>query len=142
MSTETYTGGCLCGTVKYELTGSDADIHGVTACHCEQCRRWSGHHWASLHGPKVGFSIIKGESNVRWYQSSDKAKRGFCKTCGSTLFWHGFGYPSLIDQIDVSAGSLDNSKTRVLTRHIFCENKGTYYQIKDGVPVYDRFPDS
>jgi len=142
MSKETYTGGCLCGAVKYRLSGTDKTIRGITACHCQQCRRWSGHHWASLIGPKSGFSITKGEDNVRWYQSSPKAKRGFCQTCGSTLFWHGFGYASLKDQIDVSAGSLDDAGKRTLRRHIFCAHKGTYYQIKDGVPEFDRFQGS
>ncbi len=142
MSAHTYKGGCLCGAVRYSLGAEEAEIRGITACHCEQCRRWSGHHWASLIGPMSGFVITKGKDNIRWYQSSRKAKRGFCKTCGSTLFWHGFGYRALKDQIDVSAGSLDDSYDRVITRHIFCENKGKYYRIKDGVPVYDRFPDS
>lgn len=141
MNEETYTGGCLCGVVKYKLSGTDKTIHGITACHCQQCRRWSGHHWASLIGPKSGFFITSGEDNVRWYKSSPKARRGFCQTCGSALFWHGFGYPSFKNQIDVSAGSLDDAKKRTLRRHIFCADKGTYYQIKDGVPMFDKFPD-
>ena len=140
MDTKTYTGSCLCGVVKYRLSDPVADIRGVTACHCQQCRRWSGHHWASVHAPKSCLEIIHGENKLRWYQSSDKAKRGFCKTCGSALFWHGFGYPTLANQIDISAGSLDNSQDLKLIRHIFCKFKGSYYELTDGVPIHDTFP--
>lgn len=140
MSELHYTGSCLCGEVKYSLRGNPSDINGVTACHCQQCRKWAGHHWASIHGPISGFEITQGESTVKWYQSSDTARRGFCQLCGSSLFWHGHGYPSITDQIDVSAGSLDDPLNLQIFRHIFCLFKGDYYDIKDGVPVYDTFP--
>ena len=109
MSVQTYTGACLCGKIRYKLTAKAEDIRGVTACHCRQCRRWSGHYWTSIHAPKTGFSITEGMDHLTWYQSSDKARRGFCKTCGSALFWHGNGYPELKDQIDISAGSIDDT---------------------------------
>ena len=140
MTIKTYTGACLCGDIKYEVSAPAKDIRGVTACHCRQCRKWSGHYWASLIVPKSCFTITKGEDSVRWYQSSHKANRGFCKTCGSSLFWHGFGYASLADQIDISAGSLTDSQDVTLKRHIFCKFKADYYELKDGVPKYDRFP--
>lgn len=140
MSKISYTGACLCGAVKYKLSGDEKNIRGVTSCHCQQCRRWSGHHWASVHAPRSGLTITKGEGNISWYTSSKKAKRGFCKICGSALFWHGFGYPSLADQIDVSAGSLDNSRDMKIFRHIFCKFKGDYYQLKDGAEIFDTFP--
>lgn len=140
MSGHTYTGRCLCGSVKYKLESEAGDVRGVTACHCLQCRQWSGHHWASVHGPMSGFQITEGESNVSWYQSSEYARRGFCKICGSGLFWHGNGYPSLVDQIDVSAGSVDDLHGLSLSRHIFCRFKGDYYELKDGVPTFDTFP--
>jgi len=140
MSSITYTGACLCSAVQYELSGDKKDMRGVTACHCQQCRRWSGHHWASVHAPKSDLTITVGEESIGWFASSSKAKRGFCKTCGSALFWHGFGYPSLADQIDVSAGSLDNSGDMKIRRHIFCKFKGNYYKIKDGADNFDTFP--
>jgi hypothetical protein len=87
-----------------------------------------------------GLKITKGEELVKWYRSSDKARRGFCKICGSTLFWHGEGYEDLVGQIDISAGSLDDTQTLKLTRHIFCKFKGGYYEIKDGIPEFDAFP--
>ena len=142
MSEISFTGACLCGEVKYVLRGNPRDIKGVTACHCLQCRKWSGHHWASIHGPISGFEITHGETSVKWYKSSDKARRGFCENCGSTLFWHGNGYASGSDQMDVSAGSLDDVKGLKLIRHIFCKYKGEYYETSDGVAVFETFSDS
>ena len=140
MSDAHYTGACLCGAVTYALSGLQEDIRGVTACHCKQCRKWAGHHWASIHGPISGFEITQGADAVKWYKSSDTARRGFCETCGSSLFWHGEGYPTIADQIDVSAGSVDDLQGLKIFRHIFCRFKGDYYEIKDGVCVFETFP--
>lgn len=142
MSKVSYTGACLCGAVKYELNGAKKDIRGVTACHCQQCRRWSGHHWASVQAPKSALTITKGKDNISWYTSSEFAKRGFCQTCGSALFWHGYGYPGLADQIDISAGSLDDTGHMKIFRHIFCKFKGDYYELKDGVEIFNTFPEA
>ena len=74
-------GSCLCGAVKYEALG---DAEGFAACHCGQCRRQAGHVWASAHVPDDKLRIT---GEVRWFQSSEKARRGFCPVCGSSLFW-------------------------------------------------------
>ena len=79
------TGKCMCGAIAFEFM---ADTHNVTACHCGQCRNWSGHFWASLNAPFDSLKIKKGEDQLGWFKSSDYARRGFCKTCGSALFWH------------------------------------------------------
>ena len=144
MSINKYTGSCMCGKAQYEVAAPAKDIRGVTACHCRQCRKWSGHYWASIIVPWSSFTMTAGEENVNWYQSSHKAKRGFCKTCGSSLFWHGFGYKSLADKIDISAGSLNgllaDEHSLTVKRHIFCKFKGDYYELADGIPSHDTFP--
>jgi len=112
-------GSCLCGDVTYTVTGTP---HDPAACHCGQCRKWSGHVWAaaivaedeiSIHGP------------VRWYASSEKARRGFCPRCGASLFWHAPGS----GHMDFSLGSVDGPTGLTLSRHIFVEDKGDYYGI-------------
>lgn len=55
-----------------------------TACHCTACRKQTGHYEASIDTPHTALSV-SGEEHVRWYQSSEKVRRGFCDTCGSTL---------------------------------------------------------
>lgn len=74
-------GACLCGGVKVEAKAAATEL-GV--CHCETCRKWSAGPFFALDcGTDVS---VSGES-VGIYSSSDWAERGFCKTCGSTLFY-------------------------------------------------------
>ncbi len=132
-------GGCLCGAVRYEL---DGPFSNVATCHCSQCRRWTGHLFASVTVQRKNMRI-SGSDNIGWYRSSEKARRGFCKTCGSSLFWEYIES----DETDVLAGTLDGSAQQPTgltnTRHIFTADKGDYYQIaEDGVqfPEYGKDP--
>lgn len=118
-----FTGHCLCGKIGFR--GTYDDSNDLKACHCSQCRRWSGHYWAAIL-PK--WLEIRGEP--KWYRASDFASRGFCPDCGSSLFWQRDG--SSI--IDVAAGAIDNPTGLRLQGHIFTANKGDYYDIADGLP--------
>ena len=69
------------------------------------------------------------QDGLAWYSASDKARRGFCETCGSMLFWD----PVDEDKISVSLGVLDNPTSAKLTKHIFTKDKGDYYEITDGL---------
>lgn len=116
-------GSCLCGAVRF---AGRVDSPAVTACHCGQCRRWSGHVWASFH---LQDPVIEGEA-LRWFESSPGIRRGFCGNCGAVLFWK----PDGRDAVSVSAGAVDNPTGLSLVRHIFVADKGDYYDIADGLP--------
>ena len=118
------TGGCLCGAVRYQVTGP---LRAVVACHCSQCRRASGHHVAATAAARADVDI---EGPVAWYESSPGARRGFCPTCGANLFWAG---PNPA-RISIFAGSLDAPTGLRLAGHIFTADKGDYYDIADGLP--------
>ncbi|MEE2981376.1 MAG: GFA family protein [Pseudomonadota bacterium] len=90
------SGQCLCGAVRFEVSGPLATPH---ACHSGQCRRQSGHHTASTHARRTGFSLTA-DRGLKWYRSSDYAERGFCGECGSSLLWDDGG-----DDVDISMGS-------------------------------------
>ena len=77
------TGSCLCGAVAFEINGP---MGPVTACHCTQCRKMTGNYWASFHVADADLKFTRTDG-LKWFDSSDFAKRGFCKECGSTLFW-------------------------------------------------------
>lgn len=119
----TATGGCLCGAIRYEVTGP---LRPVVACHCSQCRRTSGHHVAATAAPRDRVTIT---GSPRWFASSDSARRGFCPTCGSNLFWEGAA-----NDLPIFAGTLDGDPGIRLAAHIFCADKGAYYDIADDVP--------
>ena len=123
---ETHRGGCLCGAVRITVEGP---LGPVSACHCAQCRRQSGHYWAATEVPRAAVRI-EGEAALRWYQASPRARRGFCRTCGSFLLWQ------LIenDTIDLAMGALDAPTGASLAQHIFVAEKGDYYKIADGLP--------
>lgn len=117
------TGSCLCGDVRFELRGP---LDGVIACHCTQCRKQTGHHWASTHTADADLHFVA-DSTLRWYRSSDRAQRGFCSRCGSSLFWKTDG--STVTS--VCAGSIDGLTGLQVAGHIFVADKGDYYSLGD-----------
>lgn len=120
------SGRCLCGAVTFRGTCPD-DV--LRACHCGQCRRWSGHVWAA-----VGARDLSIEGPVRWFASSEAAERGFCPDCGSALFWRARGAV----ETDVAAGALDQPTGLRMQGHIFVADKGEYYDIADGLPQWPQ----
>lgn len=122
-------GSCLCGGVRYEVRGPLSD---VSACHCSQCARTTGHHLASTNCASEDLVFTASES-LRWFRSSDEAERGFCSACGGNLFWRAFGGK----QTSIAAGTLDRPTGLTLTRHIFVGSKSDYYIIADGAEQFE-----
>jgi hypothetical protein len=121
-----HKGSCLCGAVSFEVAGN---LSGPDACHCNQCRRQSGHFWASTDVPRAALTV-QGANAITWFRSSEKVRRGFCSTCGSVLFWD----PVEKDWLGVAMGAFDPPTGTRLAMHIFVAEKGDYYDIVDGLP--------
>ena len=117
-------GNCLCGGVAFDIAGKMRD---VVWCHCGQCLHWHGHFGGYTASTWQNIAR-RGEDKLAWYKSSDQARRGFCRQCGSSLFWEGVGR----DYVSIAAGALDLPTGLVAARHIFVESKGDYYEIGDG----------
>ena len=124
-------GSCECQGVVFELIG---ELRDVVFCHCSQCRKTSGHYWAATQVSKGNLNLIKATS-LSWYDSSDKARRGFCSVCGSSMFYERKG----IDKISVSAGSLEIPTYLDRMRHIYVTSKGDYYDISDDLPQFEEY---
>ena len=118
------TGSCLCGGVRFEISGP---LRPVVACHCTQCRKQSGHFGAFTSCDNADLKFISDEG-LSWYRASATAKRGFCKNCGSLLFWKADG----ATYTSITAGSLDGDTGLRIEGHIYCADKGDYYDILDG----------
>ncbi len=86
----------------------------------------SGHLWASAY---VKDAELRIDGTPQWYESSETAKRGFCPSCGSFLFWKHADE----DTISFSLGSIDGPSGLRLQKHIFTADKGDYYDVADGV---------
>lgn len=121
------SGSCLCGAVKFTVS---APLAEADACHCSQCRKQSGHYWASTNVDRATLTL-EGEENLTWYKSSAQASRGFCSVCGSALFWQAKSKPK---RLAIAMGAFDQPTKTKLGIHIFVADKGDYYEIADGLP--------
>lgn len=120
-------GSCLCGAVTFQVTGP---ISLIEACHCVQCRKWTSHFFASIEVPRDSLQV-QGGDQITWHQSSQKARRGFCATCGSSLFFEPVDGEKH-KWIGIAMGALDTSTGSKIALHIFTAEKGDYYEIPDG----------
>ncbi len=121
-----YAGSCLCGAVVYEI---DGPLRPVVGCHCEQCRKTSGHHVAATQGYWNRLRFVR-DAGLAWYRSSDTAARGFCKTCGSSLFWRRHDH----EMVSICAGTLESPTGLEMSCHIHSQTAGAYYTLDDGLP--------
>ena len=133
---KTASGQCLCG--KVEITVSQIN-NQVGACHCGMCRRWGG-------GPFFAIECsdavkVKGEEHITVYPSSDWAERGFCKYCGTHLFYR-------LRQNDfhvIPAGLLNIDADLVFDHQVFIDEKPAFYDFANktqnmtGEEVFARF---
>jgi hypothetical protein len=110
-------GGCLCGNVRYELTG---ETLGSMLCHCRMCQRFSGA--PILQGttfPMEAFHLTKG--TPKFYQSSSIAERGFCADCGASMIYRGL-IGTWTKWIVITTGSLDEPWKFLPTYHLGTES--------------------
>lgn len=130
-----HKGSCLCGAVGFEVTGT---LPPPDACHCSQCRKHSGHFFASTDVPRAALTI-HGADELSWFRSSEKVQRGFCSRCGSSLFWDPVDQIKN-DWIGIAMGAFDLPTDTRLGIHIYVADKGDYYDIGDGLPAFRSHP--
>jgi len=112
---------CACGAVTANLTGPFRD---AIACHCETCRRQSGHFVAATQIDSVRFQLLTFD-RLKWWSASESAQRGFCADCGSLMFWRETGS----QQVSIFMGCIDAPTGIKLGSHICLEEKGDYYNV-------------
>jgi len=110
-------GQCLCGAVTITVSAAK----DVEACHCGMCRRWGG---GPLMTIRCGSDVrISGSDHLAIFDSSKWAERGFCKTCGTHLFYR--LKPS--NEYAVPAGLFQSKEGFEFTEQIFIDKKPPYY---------------
>ncbi len=124
------TGSCLCGANAFEL---DADPGPVTACHCGQCRRYSGFHAASIDCDEDKLRWLR-QGGVTRFAHQSGSVRAFCGTCGTKLWFEYAG-----GGLSLEAGIMDAPTGARLESHIFVADKGDFYDIADGLPQKDTW---
>ncbi len=127
MAENTFTGGCLCGGVRYEASGPASNL---CFCHCESCRRAAGAPlvaWATF--ARVHFRIARGE--LAEYASSAQVVRGFCGRCGTSLTYR---HEARTAEIDVTLASLDDPTRLAPQMHVWAGDKLPWISLDDGRP--------
>jgi hypothetical protein len=112
------TGRCLCGAVAFAAEHVETEHH---VCHCGMCRRWCGAPFLGAH--VKGLAFTAGADQVGRYVSSDWAERGFCKGCGTSLFY----YAKPADAYIVCVGAFDDQTPFRVVREIFIDKKPSGY---------------
>jgi hypothetical protein len=103
------TGRCLCGAVAYAV---DGPLRAVNACHCDECRRVTGSLWHATAAWRDDLTVEDPDERLTWYQSSERARRGFCAACGASLFLDYDGRPYMA----ITAGTLE--RFQILPGHL------------------------
>jgi hypothetical protein len=112
------SGKCLCGAVRFEADQVETHHH---ACHCSMCRRWSG--GAPFFAAATRSVAFASTESLGRYQSSEWAERGFCRSCGTTLFY----YLKPAQTYMMSVGAFDDPSPFRLAREIFIDHKPEGY---------------
>jgi hypothetical protein len=131
MSEARYSGGCLCGAVRYQLAGAGTNL---CYCHCTSCRRAAGAPavpWGTF--ARSAFSLTRGR--LAEYRSSAPVLRGFCPACGTSLTYR---HERRTDEIDVTLASLDDPGALAPQMHVWVSDKLPWVSIRDGLPQFER----
>ncbi len=127
-------GQCLCGAVRFRV---EPPLRDVLVCHCVECRRWHGHVSAMTSVQREQLTFVD-ERGLAWIDSPDSdahARRGFCRECGSSLFWQ----PADGSAVAIAAGTLEPPTGLKLAGHWYVSQASDYYELPDhGLPRLPR----
>lgn len=124
-------GGCLCGAIRYRVTGEPV---AATLCHCRSCRRASG-------GTNVAWAVFETRAfqwlsgYPRCYSSTPGLEWLFCRDCGSLV---GYRRASRPDHMDITTGTLDDPDLYPPTVEIWLEHRIGWETLDPKLPKRDR----
>lgn len=129
------TGQCLCGAVKFRISG---EFESFFLCHCSRCRKDSGSaHSANLFSSTASVSWLSGEEYIRVFRlSGSRHVKCFCTNCGSALPFSEEGQSLLA----VPAGSLDSRVGMRPNAHICCASRADWDHDLASVEGIDGLP--
>jgi hypothetical protein len=125
----TASGGCLCGAVRF-VAGLPS--RWVAHCHCTRCRRAHGAAfvtWVGLDAERV--ELRDPDARLAWHRGEGGAKRGFCATCGSTLFFRSPRWPG---ELHVVLANFDAPVDRAPQAHAYWDTRVDWVHVDDDLP--------
>ena len=130
-------GGCLCGSVRYEIT---AALQDAEHCHCSMCRKAHGAAFSTnAVVPTDMLTVTHGADLLSEYQSSPNRRKCFCSNCGSQLFIRRLDKPEFTV---VTLGTIDVDPRAWPERHVFTGSKASWYEIADTLPQFTIYQDA
>jgi hypothetical protein len=134
-------GSCLCGGVKFEITGP---LLRPLNCHCSLCRKQHGAAFRSrARVRRSDFKWIRGEELVAYYEATRGYRRGFCRVCGSPILNRAEphsrvaeSHPQSLDEFGIALGTLDDDPGVRPESHIFVGSKASWFEITDALPQF------
>jgi hypothetical protein len=109
--------------VRFEL---EPPLRDVVVCHCSLCRTSGTLAGAYTAVPREAFRLERDET-LAWYEDVNGRRRGFCRVCGSTLFWSADDRKT----ISVSAGALDGPTGLVTDKHIYVADAADWETVRE-----------
>ncbi|MET0335844.1 MAG: GFA family protein [Rhizobacter sp.] len=130
-SAPVHTGRCLCGGIRFRLTG---ELEPIQICHCSQCRRAQGSAFAAnMPVSRASFHLDSGAELVTEFESSPGKKRAFCSRCGSPLYSRRDEIP---DVLRLRAGLVDEPVGVPVQAHYCVDSKASWWPVDDDLPKH------
>ncbi len=125
-------GSCLCGAVKYKITGEVGDI---VHCHCVTCRKAHGSAFSSVAAVQDNDFNLLSDASLKFFESSKGKHRYFCSNSGSQLYAKREGSAHIILRL----GSVDSDLDSPEKEHIWVSQKANWYGIDSQLPQREEF---
>ncbi|VAW56992.1 Gfa-like protein [hydrothermal vent metagenome] len=130
-----YTGGCLCGKIRFEISG---DIQDIIYCHCSHCRKAQGSAFATNGNVDAEkFKFISGENDLTGFEVAPGQTKYFCKICGSPIMSKNNNHP---DKVRVRLGIIESDIIEKPSAHIFVNSKANWETIEGNLPKFEGYP--
>jgi len=126
------TGSCLCGNVKYEVSG---EIGGIVHCHCQTCRKAHGSVFSSVAGVNDSDFNLIGNVTLGCYESSSGENRYFCPNFATQVYAKRDGTQHIILRL----GSLNDDPNATEINHIWVSQKASWYSLNSNLPEHLEF---
>jgi len=132
METNAAEGGCICGAIRYRVTGKPTN---TMVCHCQTCRRVAASPvvaWVTF--PVSRFELLRGRPAE--FHSSEPVRRTFCSSCGTPLTYEHRDGPK---SVDVTTCSLDDPNLFPPTHHSWLRDDLDWVRFGDGLPTFQEW---
>jgi hypothetical protein len=122
------TGSCLCGSVQFRF---HSPCLWSAHCHCLMCQRAHGAAFVTWVGVEQTSFEVTQEQQLRWYHSSGDAQRGFCRQCGSTLFFQSERWPG---EMHIVRSNISGDIEMPPSAHVYWESHASWFEFDDPLP--------